>query len=88
VRALYSQYGIDSPISERGECLTFTLDGTAVLPQPRAHQRREPVADTDFHDTRSSAKARGRRPRLYCSVVMGSPSIRRMLPDLRTRSYR
>jgi quinohemoprotein ethanol dehydrogenase len=81
---LYQQYGIDYRMQKR-RVLTFTLDGTAVLPATPPPTKFEPVADTDFHDDAVSAKRGEKTYALYCAVCHGVAAIAGgHAPDLRS----
>src|SRR6202051_3574129 len=81
---LYQQYGIDYGTHKR-RVLTFTLDGTAVLPPTAPPAKFEPVADADYRNDTISAKRGERTYALYCAVCHGVVVIAGgHAPDLRS----
>jgi quinohemoprotein ethanol dehydrogenase len=81
---LYQQYGIDYRTQKR-RVLTFTLDGTAVLPPTPPPAKFEPIADADYRDDVVSAKRGEKIYALYCAVCHGVVVVAGgHAPDLRS----
>jgi quinohemoprotein ethanol dehydrogenase len=81
---LYQQYGIDYRTQKR-RVLTFTLDGTAVLPPTPPPAKFEPIADADYRGDALSAKRGEKIYALYCAVCHGVVVVAGgHAPDLRS----